>query len=485
MSIGRHTTYNIVGAAAPLAISLLTVPLYLKLIGPDRYGVLSIAWLLLGYFGLFDLGLGRATSFRIAALRDSSGQARADTFWVALFVNACMGVAGGIALWAAGAYFFSHLFKVDDALRAEILAATPLLAASVPISTLIGVLTGALQGREKFLQINLVSGVSTTFFQLAPLALAATLGPNLVLILGAAVIARLAALLALARACYHEITRGWECRLKLDELPTLMKYGGWVTVTAAFGPLLTIVDRFAIGAVLGAKAVATYNVPFQLSKQIAIVPGALVNALFPRLSAVSSAEQQRLSAQATLTLVSVISPPVMVGIFLIEPFLHIWVGSELGIMSAQVGRALLIGFWANAFALIPYTRLQASGRPDLVTKILLAEIPLYLGGLYLGMKHFGLLGAAVALSIRFALDYALLTWAAERRFSSWQILSFNLALLLAGAWSANRWTIIEREWWMSGALLCGICFIMGWRSLPAEIKAATRQRIRRLIVETP
>lgn len=471
MSVSRHATYNLVGSIIPIVLALTTVPIYLKLVGPDRYGVLAIAWLLLGYFGLFDLGLGRATSFRIAALRDAPAQTRADTFWAALSVNLSMGVIGGIVLWIAAGVFFGHVFKVDERLRPEILEAVPFLASAVPIATLTGVLTGAMQGREKFLETNTVSVLSTTLFQLFPLFVAWKLGPNLVWLLSAAVGARVLALFVLGYRCHVELTRGHSKRLVRSEVPLLLKYGGWVTLSSIFGPMLVIVDRFAIGAVLGAVAVTHYTVPFQLAQRIAILPSAVTNALFPKMSAASDEERRAMVYKATLTLACLVSLPVLGAIFLLDPFLKIWVGSKIAVEAAPVGRILILGFWANAFALVPFMRLQSTGRPDLVTKTLMIQIPPYMACLYLGMSYLGLPGSALAFTARCIADYVMLTWASGKDFRAWPVLAFNLVLLAAATMLSQIWTIAQWQWWCSATLLGGVMLAVGWLTLPQDIRS--------------
>ena len=179
VSIRKNTAYNLLGSVIPLVVSLVTIPIYLRLIGEARYGVLAIAWLLLGYFGLFDLGLGRATAQRIAAQRDATASERAETFWTALTMNVGLGIVGGLLIWPIASYFFGNVFKVEDALRPEMQAAVPWLILAVPMATLSGVLSGALQGRERFLELNLIWVAGAVLFQLLPLAAAMHWGANL------------------------------------------------------------------------------------------------------------------------------------------------------------------------------------------------------------------------------------------------------------------------------------------------------------------
>lgn len=484
MSVKRHASYNLIGSVIPLALSLLTVPIYLKLVGADRYGVLAIAWLLLGYFGLFDLGLGRATSFRIASLRDASPEARAATFWSALCVNAAMGLVGGVVLWFAAGYFFEHVLKVVDSLRPEVLAAVPMLAAAVPIATVTGVLTGAMQGREKFLETNIISVLSTALFQLLPLSVAFALGPNLPLLLTAAVSARLLAILVLAYRCHAELIRGVHPKFDPEEIPLLLKFGGWVNLTSIVGPVLVIVDRFAIGAILGTTALAVYTVPFQLAQRIAIVPGALVSALFPRMTASDPETRDELGRRATLTLACIVSPMVLVGVLALEPFMQVWVGIDLATKAAPIGRVLFVGFWANAFALVPFIFLQSSGRPDLPPKMHLLEIPLYLAGLYGGMKYFGLIGCATVVSARSILDYVLLSTVSGRRFHHAPLLLLNFAILCAAVAACELFTFRSPVWWLVATGAISAMIGLSWTNMPIDLRDRAVDQLRRRLRKT-
>jgi O-antigen/teichoic acid export membrane protein len=470
VSLRRNFSYNLIGAIIPAALSLVTVPTYLHMIGPERYGVLTIAWLLLGYFGLFDLGLGRATSFRIAALRDAPAEERADTFWAALSVNLAMGAVGAVALWIGAHYFFEYSFKVDARFRPEILAAVPFLAASVPIATVTGVLVGALQGREKFLETNAISTTSTVLFQLLPLALAWRLGPNLSLLLGAALTARLLSVVVMALRCHVNLTAGHRVKVKRAEIFTLLKYGGWVNLVSIFGPILETTDRFAIGAMLGATSVTIYTVPFYLSARLSIVSAAVTNALFPRLSAATPEEREALSERTLRTMMGLVNLPVLGGIFIMEPFLRLWIGVHVGELSAPVGRIALVGFWFNAFALVGFVRLQASGRPDIVSKFVMAQIPPYLVLLFLALKFLGYQGAALVFALRYSSDYFWLNWLSTRRVPNFglQLLAFGVLVLAAIA--ASLWpSIMDWRWWASATGLAIVMMAITWWALPADI----------------
>lgn len=460
----------------PLALSLVTIPLYIGLIGEARYGVLAIAWLLLGYFGIFDLGLGAATAQRIAALAHGSSQVRAQVFWTALAMNCGLGIVGGLILLPAAHLYFAHGAAIDPGLRPELVKALPWLVLALPLATVSGVLTGALQGRAKFLELNAVSVMGSALTQVAPLAVARLHGPDLAWLVPAVVMSRVVVLLALFWRCGKHVHGGHPRSVSKVLAKSLLHFGGWVTVTALVGPLMVVLDRFAIGALLGARPVAHYTVPFQLAERTSLVPSALSNALFPRMAASDPAQSRELAGAAIRSLAVVLTPLTAIGILLMQPFLGWWLNPEFAVEAGLPGQLLLLGFWINAFALVPFALLQAAGRPDTIAKCHLLEVVPYLALLYVALRFFGTPGAAVVFGLRTLVDCILLMHFAGKLAVCFEVLALPSLLLLAVFAAARLVPADLSATWFATVAVVAISSI-AWAVLSAP--PVLRERVRR------
>lgn len=479
MSLPRHTAYNLAGGLLPLALSLVTIPMYIGAIGEARYGVLAIAWLLLGYFGLFDLGLGAATAQRIAALGDDKAQERSQVFWTALAMNCGLGVLGGVLILpVAWLYFASSGAAIEPVLRPEIAQAIPWLAIALPLATVSGVLTGALQGRSKFFELNTVSVAGAVLTQVMPLAVAKAHGPQLSWLLAAVVASRLVVLGLLFWRCRQHVFERGRRSVSTAHVRGLLQFGGWVTVTSLVGPLMVVLDRFAIGGLLGPRAVTHYTVPFQLAERTTLLPGALSTALFPRMASLGGTEGRQLAATALRSLAVVMTPLTTVGILFFRPFLAWWLDPDFAAMAGLPGQILLLGFWFNAMAYVPYAQLQAAGRPDVVAKCHVVEVLPYLLLLYLGLHFFGTAGAALVFGLRTLTDCLLLMHFADKLAGALRLL-VPPALLLLAAFVAVQFVSasLSLSWALTVAAVLAVS--LGWSltNAPPELRQLARSRL--------
>jgi O-antigen/teichoic acid export membrane protein len=410
MTVARHTLYNIAGATAPIAVSLLTVPAYLSAVGDERFGILAIVWLFLGYFGLFDFGLGLATSHHIAAAEHHAdpGKERARLFWVALLINLALGTLGGLLLLPAGHYYFAHVIEVDAALRREMLAAVPWLAVGVPVATLTWVLTGGLQGLRQFGPLNAISAAGTVLFQVMPLLAALFWSPSLTIVVPVALLARAITLLVLADFVRRKLVRGHPPIFSGKGALKLLKFGSWVTLSALFAPLLAIIDRFAIGAEIGAAAVAIYAIPLNLAERLAIVGNSTAFAAIPEFSSATLENARLRSVRYERVVMAIMLGLCVTGIFVIGPFLQIWISPNFAGKATLVAQVLLIGIWADSVSRITLYANRGTGRNRAIAILDILQIPVVIAAIYLGLNFFGVLGVACAYAFRVFLNYFLL-----------------------------------------------------------------------------
>jgi O-antigen/teichoic acid export membrane protein len=457
-----------VGQFLPLLLAAVAIPLLIRRLGVDRFGVLTLAWALVGYFGLFDLGLGRALTKVVTELLAQCRESEAgEAVWTGISILLAVGALFTVLLFLFSHWLVIRFIKLPAALESETLSAIYWLAISVPVITVTAGLRGVLEAQHRFRMVNIVRIVMGSFSYLGPLA-ASIFSTNLAVLCSILVIGRVLAGLIhflLAVRCLPVLLSG--IALERRALSKLATTGAWITVSNIVGPILTYAERFIIGFFLSVAAVAYYATPSELVLRLLMIPGAITSVLFPAFAALSVVDTNKLhlTYDRGIRFCFMLIFPVIFVIFLFAPEgLRLWLGPVFAEKSTILLRWVSIGILVNSIAQIPFALLQAANRPDLPGKLHLIEVPLYLAALIAAIKAYALPGAAAVWALRLIIEGLVLLLMAQHALvpsSFKQAISLLAAataviamcLLLSGPWSKLVWLV---------GVLCGDAWLC-WR----------------------
>jgi O-antigen/teichoic acid export membrane protein len=414
----KNIVWNFGGLGAPLIIAALTIPSLIGMIGLERFGLLALAWGLIGFAGIFDLGIGRATTQTIARLRggDQLEQVPA-VLKTAATLSFRTGVGGAILLGIAvlaGAH--THI-KFAAALNTEVTIAAYFLALAIPIQSMSAMFRGVNEAFENFREISLVRiGLGVANF-LVPFCVA-IFTTNLAVLVFTLLLSRMIAFFLyrkFAKACLTRVlptnAQNTSVKASREIAKQLLSFGGWVTVSGVVYPLMMQADRFLIGSVISTVAVAAYVIPYEMVVQSLILVGAITTVIFPSLTALISSKPQAVMKMFYRWLGVVVFMMTLVAIALaitLPHILNLWLGDKLIIESIRVGQILCAG-------LVPYTigsmyvaLIHAHNRSDITGKAHILEIPVFLMVLYWMTAEYGVHGAAWTWVVRVTFDAAIL-----------------------------------------------------------------------------
>jgi O-antigen/teichoic acid export membrane protein len=116
----RNWTLNLISQVLSLLTAVPTIPYLVHGLGAERFGILSLAWVFLGYFGLFDLGLGRATTKFVAGCLGSGETHRLPALvWTSLWSQVLFGAIGALVAALVTPVLVHHVLKITPALVGE------------------------------------------------------------------------------------------------------------------------------------------------------------------------------------------------------------------------------------------------------------------------------------------------------------------------------------------------------------------------------
>lgn len=402
----------------PLAIAVFTIPFIVNTLGDARAGILSLAWMTLGYFALFDMGLGRATvKFIAEALGKGEAEKLPGIVWTSLATQVLLGFVGTMVLAALTPVLTEKVFKIPHLIIGEAKISFLILAASVPILLASSVLQGVLEASQRFDLSNLVKVPSSSLNALLPAA-GILLGfglPQIVLLLVLNRMCAAAAYVMLSFRVYPDLRKGISYDSKV--IRPLFSYGGWVSVSNMIGPVLAQLERFLIASLLSVGMVTFYAYPYDMVSKVLIFPASMTLTIFPAFGYYGRGDRLALNDLFSRPLKYLLFITAITTVFLTifaDKILGLWLGQKFVEQSTLLFQILAISSLVSAFSHMPFTAVQGLGRPDLKAKLDIFEVVLFAGASWGLISIMGINGAAVAKLIIATVDAIFLFWFSKR-----------------------------------------------------------------------
>lgn len=412
-----HIGWNLAGLSLPLLVAVVTVPHLIAVLGNERFGLLALAWGLIGYAGALDLGVGRALTQMVGRMRgDGHVTPIPDVVVTAGRITLIAGLVGGVAIAVIALAGGGAWVKARDVPATELKTAIVLLAIALPAQSMSATYRGLNEAYLNFKGISLVrAGLGVVNFG----------GPYFVAhytvqlpwLVATLVVSRLLALLIYGRLAYVCL-EGQQLlqrkgRYSSSIANSLFSFGGWVTISSVVSPILLQADRFIIASVISAAAVTVYVLPYEVVVQSLILVSAVSTVIFPNLSRLLHAQPNEWRAyfRRWVFRVTLLMTAACILLAILLPILMpLWIRTNLKSESIVVGQILCIGVFFNSIGTMFYALMHAKGRPDLTAKLHILELPIYIVCLDLFLRQYGLTGAAWVWVGRMAFDAMGLTW---------------------------------------------------------------------------
>jgi O-antigen/teichoic acid export membrane protein len=391
---------NYVGQAWMALIGLAFVPLYLKFLGIEAYGLIGLFTTLLAILSLLDLGLGSTINREMARLR-GRGDAQQEmrdllrTFELPYWAIAV--IVGG-AICAVSGWLARDWVSVKSLTTEEVRQAVLLMGLSVAARWPAALYIGALMGLERQVAVNgLAMAVETVrgFGAIAVLWLVAPTLEAFFLWQTFVSLVHTVLLHMLVRSLLGQNRYTFRSGL----LKSRWRFAAGITLTTVFSTILMQVDKLVLSRLLTLEAFGYYSLANVVALTLYRFFGPVFSAVYPRLTHLMEKGASRELAALYHSSAQVLSVAVLPAAAMIVIFSHdlmlAWThDARIAAETHALVSVLALGTALNGLMHIPYALQLAAGWTRLALLLNAAAVLLLVPLLFLLTRQYGALGGA-------------------------------------------------------------------------------------------
>lgn len=416
-SLKRNVVANYTSQGYVTVLGIVVVPLYLKYMGAEAYGLVGFFAMLQMLFNLLDMGLTPTMARETA--RFYGGATDGATY--RQFVRALEGVFALVAVIGGSAMFASSGVIARDWLRAALLppgelqVAIRLMAVMVALRWVGELYRGAITGAEQFVWLGRYAAIVATFRYLGVLPVLKYVGSTPRIFFSYQACVALVELSGLAIMAYrlmprnHDRTVGWSW----EPLRPVLKFSLTIAFTSSVWVLVTQSDKLVLSKFLPLASYGYYTLAVLVASAVSLVGGPVSGAIMPRMAKLEAAGDNAgviVVYRAATQLVCVIALPVAFTLAAFaEQIVWAWTGDHVAATSvAPILRLYALGNGLLVVSAFPYYLQYAKGNLRLHVIGSAGFLVVLLPSVIWGSLTYGAVGAAWAWLIANAIYF--LAW---------------------------------------------------------------------------
>lgn len=388
-------------------VGILILPLYLKYMGAEAYGLVGFFTMLQAWFNLLDMGLTPTVARETARFRGGA----IDALSYCRLLRALQLIFFVVALLGGGAMFvFSGSvadgwLKVQTLPLAQVQLALQLMAVGVALRWMSGLYRGCISGSERLVWLGGFNAFVATlrFVGVLPVLIWVGHSPTVFFTYQLLVaVVELAGLTAKALGMFPTVPSGqqlgWSPASLFTPIKPVLKFSLTIAFTSSVWVMVTQTDKLVLSGILPLAEYGYFTLAVLAASGILIVSGPVSSVIMPRLTVLHAEgkheEFTRIYRGAT-QMVSILagSAAITLAIFS-EQLLFAWTGDlQMARKAAPILRLYAIGNGFLAVSAFPYYMQYAMGilRYHLIGNA--GMVFILIPSIILAATHFGGVGA--------------------------------------------------------------------------------------------
>lgn len=402
MSLKKNVIANYLGQGWVALMGLAFIPVYIKYLGIEAYGLIGIFALLQAWLGLFEMSTTPTLSREMArfnggdhsneSIRDLLRSIEMIAFGIAMFTT--------LAIWLSSEWLANNWLKAENIPISSISQAFTIMGAVTALRFLESIYRSSLIGLQNQVLLNIINSVMATVRGFGAIGVLIWISSTIEAFFLWQGLVSITSVIFLAIATYSHLPKGGRAGIfSMTALKKIWQFASGMLGITLLSLLLTQIDKLLLSKILPLSEFGYYILAGVVAGTIYILITPITQAFYPKLCELYSSgnittltDNYHKGAQ----LVSVIAGSIAIVMMLFsESLLILWTNdANLAQQVSPLLSILMFGNLLNGLMLMPYQIQIAYGWISLTVRINIATIFIIVPAILWVTPHYGAEGAA-------------------------------------------------------------------------------------------